>query len=140
MARLRTSPDWALVFIRLAIGTVFVVHGWPKISDLAMPIGMAEKLGYQPATFFGVALAVIEFGGGLLLLLGLATRVAAPLIAVTQIIAVKEVHWRCGYGGAEDCTGYEFNFVLLCGLVALMLAGAGAYSVDRGLARGRAPR
>jgi putative oxidoreductase len=137
--KLRTSPDWALVFIRLALGTVFIMHGWPKVKDFGFPIGMADRLGYEPAVFFGVALALIEFGGGLLLILGLGTRLTALLIAITQLVAVKEVHWKCGYGGAEGCSGYEFNFVLLCGLVALMLAGAGAYSVDRGLSRPRLP-
>jgi putative oxidoreductase len=134
------SPDWALVFIRLGVGAVFLVHGWPKITDLGMPIGLAEKLGYQPAEVFGVALAIIEFFGGLLLLLGLATRPAALLIALTQLVAVKEVHWACGFVGTEGCRGFEFNFVLLTGLVALLFAGAGAYSVDRGLARARAMR
>jgi putative oxidoreductase len=135
--RLPTSTDWALVFVRIALGTVFIMHGWPKIADLSRPIGMVGKMGYEPAAFFGVGLAVIEFGGGILLLLGLATRLAALLIAITQVIAVKEVHWPCGYSGAEGCSGYEFNFVLLCGLVALILAGAGAYSMDRGIARAR---
>lgn len=131
-------PDWALVLVRLALGTVFILHGWPKISDLGMPIGMAGRMGYEPAGFFGVALAVIEFVGGILLLLGLLTRPAALLIAVTQVVAIKEAHWSCGFLGREGCRGYEFNFVLLCGLGALLLAGAGAYSIDRGLDRARA--
>lgn len=138
MPKLRAYPDWALLLVRLGVGIVFVVHGWGKVTDFGSPIGLADKLGYQPAGFFGVALALIEFGGGLLVLLGLATRLAALLIAITQLVAVKEVHWPCGFVGEQGCRGYEFNFVLLCGLVALMLAGAGAFSVDRGLARPRA--
>jgi putative oxidoreductase len=133
MKRFPRSPDWALVFVRLALGTVFLVHGWPKVNDLSRPIGMVGGMGYEPAELFGTALALIEFGGGVLLILGLATRIAALLIAITQFFAVKEVHWKCGYGGAEGCPGYEFNFVLICGLIALVLAGAGAYSVDRAL-------
>lgn len=140
MVRLPSYPDAALLLVRLALGTVFIVHGWPKISTPSTAIGMAAKLGYEPAALFGIALAAIEFGGGLLLLLGLATRVAALLIASTQIVAVKEVHWRCGYLGTEGCRGFELNFILLCGLAALMLAEAGAYALDRALTGPRRAR
>jgi putative oxidoreductase len=103
MRRLPVSTDWALVFVRLALGTVFIMHGWPKIANLGGTIGFAERLGYVPGEFFGVALAFIEFGGGILLLLGLGTRLAALLIATTQVIAIKESHWECGYSVMEGC-------------------------------------
>jgi len=68
----------------------------------------------------------VEFGGGVLLVLGWMTRPAALAIAFTQGVAIAKVHKDQGVVG-----GYEFNATLIAGAVCLALAGPGKLSVDR---------
>jgi len=67
-----------------------------------------------------------EFGGGLLLLLGLFTRLGAFMIAAVMLVAILKVHWGAFFMPA----GSEFAFSLLCSAVALLIAGGGKFSLD----------
>jgi putative oxidoreductase len=95
-----------------------------------------------------VALAVVEFGGGLLLIVGGLTRWVALALAIVMSVAIWKVHYANGFflaNGASRGGGVEYTMVLLGALVCLMLTGAGAVSVDQwrgqsaeAAARGRA--
>src|SRR5690554_3101576 len=63
--------------LRLLSGAALMVHGWPKITNPFGATDMVAQLGFVPAGFWSVALSVTEFGGGLLLFIGLFTRLAA---------------------------------------------------------------
>jgi len=113
-------------FLRVISGLALMVHGWPKITDPLGNVEMVGMIGFAPAAFWSVALAVTEFFGGLLLLLGLFTRLAA--LGTFIILAVAAYfHWVLlgqGWSGAE--------FPLLWAAVNLFFIarGGGRYSLD----------
>jgi uncharacterized membrane protein YphA (DoxX/SURF4 family) len=77
-----------------------------------------------------------ELGGGVLVLLGLVTQLGAALIISTMVVAIYTVHWKNGFLSSNR--GYEFNFSLIGISVALILTGAGSYSIDNALGLARA--
>ncbi len=93
----------------------------------------------HPPAFLQEAAAVAEFFGGILLIAGLATRVAAAFIAVDMIVAIVAVHLPA-HAPLVTAKGesMELPFVYLFGTIALMLAGPGRWSLDRMIAH-RAP-
>ncbi|WP_068300912.1 DoxX family protein [Pararhodobacter sp. CCB-MM2] len=117
----------AFTWLRVICGTALMVHGWPKISNPLGTVDMVAGIGFQPAAFWAVALAVTEFGGGLLLVLGLLTRLAAAGCTVILLVTVY-FHWvqlGQGYGGAE--------LSLIWSAVTLFFVGVGGgrLSLDR---------
>lgn len=127
------SP-FAAPLVRVTTGLLLVPHGAQKLFGWFGGYGIeatgqffAAKLGL-PASLALIA-GLIEFGGGLALALGLATRAVAALVAGLMLVAVFQVHLASGFFWTSG--GYEYP--LLWGIVALSFAirGGGRYSVDR---------
>lgn len=119
----------ALTVLRVAIGIIFVAHGYQKFFEYTLPGTTAAftKMGVPLAQLVASAVATIELLGGLALLLGFGTRVAASLLALTMLGALVLVHAKAGFFNPG---GIEFPLALLAASVALALAGPGAYSLD----------
>jgi putative oxidoreductase len=88
-------PDWrnrptsvGLLLLRLAMGAAFIFHGWPKIQH---PFGWMGPDASVPGVLQFLA-ALSEFGGGMALILGLLTRLAALGIGATMTVAITTVH------------------------------------------------
>src|ERR1700745_2250842 len=135
-----TENDVDLAILRLVLGIVFFAHGAQKMLGWFGGYGFTGTMGFFtgmmhiPAVFAFLAIAA-EFLGGLGLILGLLTRVAAFGIFCNMIVAVAMVHQQFGFfmnwTGGQKGEGYEYHLVLLAALVVLMIRGAGAASVDR---------
>jgi putative oxidoreductase len=122
---------YAPTLLRLVVGIVFFLHGWAKLQNPAGFIGFVGSLGFPVPVFFGWLVILLELAGGLLLILGLATRPVALALAVEMLITTLLVKSRVGIiapqgGGA----GAELDLVLLAASAALMILGAGALSLD----------
>ena len=124
--------------LRLAVGAIFVAHGAQKLFGIwggpgleGTASGLAQ-MGMTPAMPLAIAVGVVEFGGGLLLMAGALTLVAAVALSAVMLGAIWNVHLPNGFFLPA---GYEFNLVLLAALVSLMLTGPGAWSVDGQRAR-----
>jgi putative oxidoreductase len=124
--------------LRLTVGTIFVAHGaqklfgiWggPGLSGTAQFLG---QLGMGPGMPLAILLTLVEFGGGLLLILGAFTLIAAAALALNMLVAVWKVHFANGFFLPG---GFEYNLVLLGALICLMLTGPGAFSIDGRRAR-----
>lgn len=127
--------DLAPLALRLGLGIVFVVHGLSKLDgDPATGFGgMLTGLGVVAPTLFAWLVTIAELIGGVLILIGLLTRLATlPLIAtlIGAIILVK-VDLGVIAGPGSPMPGAELDIALLAGLVALLLIGPGKASVDR---------
>ena len=126
-------PAFGPAVLRLAVATVFIAHGAQKLfgiwggSGLPGTAGFFTQLGLEPAYPLAVMAGIVEFGGGLLLLLGAYTLVAGALLTVQMLVAIWTVHLSNGFFLPN---GYEFNLTLIAALVCLMLTGPGAFSVD----------
>ena len=119
--------------LRVALALVFIAHGAQKLFGILGGGGLSgtasgfSQMGLEPAYWLAVVAGTVEFAGGLLLLFGAYTLVAAILLAIEMLAAIWLVHLANGFFLPG---GIEFNFTLIAALVCLMLTGAGALSVD----------
>src|SRR5262249_55734082 len=90
----RGGGAFGLLVVRLVVGTAFALHGWPKIYG---PLHWMEKMPSPPPAAMQALAAVSEFGGGIALILGLLTPLAALGIAGTMIGALAMVHLPQGH-------------------------------------------
>lgn len=118
-----------LTILRLVIGTVFLVHGAQKLFVIGIgPLTGGFGQMHVPLPMIAApVVAIVEFVGGIALVIGLFTRVAALLLAIDMVGAILFVHGRNGFFLPM---GFEFALSLLGACVALAVAGAGEYSVD----------
>jgi putative oxidoreductase len=123
------SKAWAITVLRVIVGLVFFVHGWQKVFGFGIhgTAGFLSQAGIPlPLVSAGIVITV-EFLGGALLLLGVATRLAAGLNAIDMLVAILAVHLKNGF---FNPTGVEFPLTLLAACVCLMITGPGAASVE----------
>ena len=116
----------ALLVLRLVLGAIMIAHGWQKIAGHMHGImGMLGHLGIPPWMAYLVVAA--EFGGGILVVLGLFTRFAAFAIFIDMLVAIFKVHLKNGMTGQG---GFEFPMTCAAVAFALILLGAGEISFD----------
>lgn len=123
------SADLGLLVLRVWFGlTMFFVHGFEKLSTFGAKVAMFESMGIPKV---GAAAAILAEGvASLLLVIGLATRWASGALAVTMAVAFFVAHKATLDPMAKDPGTGELAFIYLAGFVALLIAGAGRYSVD----------
>ena len=116
----------ALVALRLTLGVIFIGHSSHKVyghlheyANFIGSLGVPAWLGYVSA--------FTEFLGGVLLILGSLTRIAAFALLIDMIVAIAKVHWKHGLMGNG---GYEFPLALATIAFALIFLGAGPISID----------
>jgi len=135
-----TDNTTGFMFLRLALGAVMFAHGAQKTLGWFGGAGFdqtVQMFSTQLSFPYPVAVAVIaaEFGGSILLIIGLFTRIAA--LAITVNIGVCGVVNHIQYGffmnwfGNQKGEGYEYHILVIGIGVALMIKGAGALSFDR---------
>ncbi|MBO2457797.1 DoxX family protein [Actinomadura violacea] len=126
-------PDAGLLIGRLALGTIFIAHGWQKLHDTGHAAVTAEfdKLGIPMPGLSAYYGTWVELAGGVALVLGVLLPVAGVLIAVDMAGAFWFVHRD--HGLFSEKGGYEY--VLMLGAAALLfaLAGGGRFSLDAAL-------
>jgi putative oxidoreductase len=135
-----TDNDGATTILRLMLGVIFFGHGAQKMLGWFGGYGFTGTMGFFtgmlhiPAVFAFLAIAA-EFFGGLGLIFGVLTRVAAFGIFCNMIMAVAMVHAQFGFwmnwAGTQKGEGYEYHLLALATTAFLMIRGAGAASVDR---------
>ena len=126
--------DRALLVLRLVLAAIFIAHGYQKLFTYGISgvTGSFAKIGAPAPSITAPLMAVLEFVGGIALLLGAFTRVAAFLLACEMLGAIAFVHAKNGFFLPN---GMENALINLASLVAVALLGAGAYSVDALLAQ-----
>lgn len=122
----------ALLALRIGIGIELLVHGWPKIKSPASVAGFMGQLGMKPALFWTWIVALVEFLGGIALILGLLTRPAAFFVTIQFLLItfyLKPKRMKVPFTTPQGA-GWEWDWLIMMMGLALLLAGAGAYSLD----------
>jgi putative oxidoreductase len=109
--------------IRILAGIIFIAHGLPKFEDLAGTQGFFSSIGLPPELV--PLIGLLEVIGGIFLLVGIVTRIAAALLIIDMIGAIVLVKLPDGFVG-----GYEFELLLITISVSLLLTGPGRLSIE----------
>ena len=126
-----------ILILRLVIGLTLAAHGSQKLFGWFGGPGMSKwtesvkRLRIRPAQPWAWVAALSEFGGGLLLALGLLGPLGSLAIIGAMLVAIATVHLSKGFWVSKG--GYEFNLAIIGGAVALALTGPGSYSLDNAL-------
>ena len=117
--------DYGLLALRIALGIIFIYHGYPKIKNPKM---MEQVFGNST---FPVVLGLFEFVSGLFILFGFLIQFAVIVTSIVMLGALyyKIVKWKTPFF-AQNTTGWEFDLLILAASIALLFLGAGAYSLD----------
>ncbi|MGA9043080.1 MAG: DoxX family protein [Terriglobales bacterium] len=124
------SQSWGLTVLRVVVGTVFFAHGWQKVFGFGIHgvAGLFGHLGIPLPMVSAAIVMTVEFLGGALLILGVATRLAAGLNAIDMLVAILTVHLKNGF--FAQTMGVELPLTLLGACICLMLMGPGAASIE----------
>ncbi len=123
----------ALLGLRIGLGVELLVHGWPKVKSPASLAGFMGQLGMKPAMFWAWIAALVEFLGGIALLLGLLTRPAAFFVTIQFLIItfyLKPIKMKAPFTNPQGAS-WEWDWLIMFMALALLLAGSGAFGLDR---------
>ncbi|RJO79406.1 DoxX family protein [Nocardia panacis] len=128
------AGDIGILVIRIVFGLILAAHGAQKLFGWFDGPGLTqagtgfESMGYHPGKFFGTLAGLCEFGGGLLLALGLVTPLAAAIVLGTMINAINAT-WAPGLFGKG---GWESPLLFAAVALALAFTGPGRFALDHG--------
>jgi len=131
-----------LTLVRLVLGIVFFAHGAQKMLGWFGGFGFQGTMGFFTHNGIPAPLAFLaicaEFFGGLGLIFGLLSRIAAFWIMVNMLVAIVTVHRFNGlfmnWFGNQKGEGYEYHLLAIVLCLVVIIKGAGAFSIDRALA------
>ena len=124
---------WAALPLRGVLGVVFIAHGLQKVAGLFGGPGiegfsaMLSNLGFAPPVFWAYLVGYIEFLGGICLLIGAFTRIAAGLLFINMLVAMLKVH--LSHGLFISSGGYEYTLVIMSVCLSLIIQGGGKLSL-----------
>lgn len=130
--------SFGALVMRLVLGTIMFAHGYTKIVPRGALYSFAQTVTHlgMPA-WLGYVAAFTEFFGGILLILGLITRVSALANAIDMGVAIVKVHLHGGLTGHGGRPGFEFPLALLAIALMLVFTGGGLLSIDRVIGKGK---
>ncbi len=137
-----TEDAWTNLILRLFLGVVMFPHGAQKLLGWFGGFGYSGTMGFFtdklhiPAILAFIVI-MVEFFGSLGLIVGFLTRIAAFGVLCNMIGAIAIVHWPYGFfmnwSGKQAGQGFEFHLLAIAISLALIIAGAGKWSIDRSL-------
>jgi putative oxidoreductase len=131
------TADWAPLPLRYVIGAVFFVHGANIVfGELPEWGNRFAAAGFPAADVLAILVGVLEFAGGICLIMGLFTRFFALVLGALAAVALIKVKWTLGFVVSDVALGwqgggYEFELTLIAANLALVLTGGGLLSIDR---------
>ncbi|WP_322002099.1 DoxX family protein [Marinobacter alexandrii] len=133
-ALLGSNGGFASLILRVPVGLILAAHGAQKLFGWFGGYGLEgtgqwmASIGLEPGYLMALAAGSAEFFGGLALVLGLLTRPAALVSALTMLVAIFAVHFSNGLFMSNN--GYEYALTLFAVTVALTIQGGGRFSLD----------
>ncbi|HEY8568746.1 DoxX family protein [Microbulbifer sp.] len=134
---LNSNAGLGALALRVPVGAILAAHGAQKLFGWFGGYGLEgtgqwmASIGLEPGYLMALLAGSAEFFGGLALVLGLLTRPAAAVSAVTMLVAIFSAHISNGFFLSNN--GFEYALALFGATLALAIQGGGAYAVDNGL-------
>lgn len=134
----KSNAGIGALLLRVPVGIILTAHGGQKLFAWFGGYGLEgtgqwmASIGLEPGFLMALLAGIAEFFGGLALILGLLTRPAALVSAVTMVVAIFSVHVSNGLFMANN--GYEFALSLLAATAALTAFGGGRFALDNAIA------
>lgn len=126
----RLYSDFAPMMLRVVLGLAFISHGYPKLFKTRDQIAQwLDSIGVTPGKFWVVVVGVVEFFGGIALVLGAWVELVGVLLAIIMLVAMWKVKW--GKMGYIVPGGWELDLIYLAIALSFLFTGAGAFSVAR---------
>ena len=133
MTEFTAAANLGLLILRLGTGLICAVHGYPKMTGLGSQEKASrahltlsiQRLGLPFPYFLAIVVGTIEFVGGIMVAIGLLTRLGAAALAIVLLVATVRNFLQKQFLGSAD-----FPFSVLVAVLALALIGAGALSLD----------
>jgi len=128
------NVEVGILFIRITLGVVFIAHGYQKLfmTGPGSIAGFFGSIGIPLPALFAWVVSLVEFFGGICVILGVLTRYVAVLLAIIMIVAIFAAKLQLGLIAPPGRgTGYELDLVLLGGALMLLIAGPGRLSLER---------
>ncbi len=130
--------DWGLLVLRIGLAIILLVHGWLKINPNGPVKGPAnfgaalKQMGIPLSGLLAWIVVLQETVGAALLILGLGTRILAVLYSIQMLVIILHVKGHVMKTGfmAQQTTGWELDFAVLVGALALLFTGAGNIALD----------
>src|SRR5882672_3181255 len=133
-ARIASYFSWAgPLLMRLIVGYTFMLTGWGKLTNLAQVTENFVGWGIPFPKILTPFVSGVECFGGVMLILGLFTRIPAAMLAVVMLVAIKSAKWE-NVDSLETLLGFE-EASYFAAFLWLAIAGPGAVSLDRLLLR-----
>lgn len=115
--------DLALLLLRIAVGYIFIVHGWGKLTGIEGTAGFFGSLGIPIPVVMAWVVAIVEFFGGILIVFGAYAKIPNLLLAIIMLVSIL------AHSG-----NFELEFLLMISAISLFFLGSGHYSVDHKIA------
>lgn len=129
-ARIAEHFAWAgPLIMRIVVGYTFMLAGWGKLNNLPQMIENFTEWGIILPKIMTPFVSGVEFVGGILLIVGLFTRIPAAMLAFTMLVAIKSAKWEM-VDSLQSLLGFE-EATYFAGFLWLAIAGPGAASLDR---------
>lgn len=116
--------SWILFFIRMVLGICLIYYGWPKIKNLKSNAQEFVEMGFRPGMLWGTLIAIVEFFGGIAILLGLYAELAASAFGFQMIVGT---FWKLKIEKSFVDYSYDLQLLALC--TAIMAFGGGRFSI-----------
>jgi putative oxidoreductase len=136
---LKTDNDVPSLFLRLVLGVIFFAHGaqltlgWFGGYGFSGTMGFFTETLHIPAPLAFLAI-VAQFAGGIGLMFGFLTRLAALGIGANMLVAVTMVHAQYGFfmnwSGSQKGEGFEYHLLAIAVATALVVRGGGKWALD----------
>ncbi len=129
------TSSWSSLLIRVPLGLSFTFHGWGKLFGEHNPEGFAgflAKIGIEPSYLFAVLTGVTETFGGMLIIIGLFTRLAAASHVILMTVIIFAVHIKQPIFGQGS---FELQLFMLMMSIILLIQGGGKFSMDGTITR-----
>jgi len=118
---------WAAIALRIIFAAIFIPNGYAKLTkNFQKTVEFVESIGFRPSKFWALSLGLGELLGGILVFIGLFTRIGVGLLAIVMLVATyfQIFVWK------KTFKEYQFDLLLIASLITLFLLGAGNLSFD----------